>query len=91
MAKISFTSALKRFFPDLKEELHLPGTKVSEIMTHLEKQYPGLTDYLVDEDGSLRKHINIFVDGQLIHDRQNLSDSIKENDEILIFQALSGG
>ncbi len=91
MPKISFTSALKRFFPDLKEEIQLPGSKVSEILKNLENKYPGITDYLVDEEGQLRKHINIFVDGQLIQDRRELSDVLKEEDEVLIFQALSGG
>lgn len=91
MPKISFTSALKRFFPDLQEEVQLPGNKVSEVLDNLEKKYPGITDYLVDEEGHLRKHINIFVDGQLIQDRQALSDALQEEDEVLIFQALSGG
>jgi len=91
MPTISFTSALKRFFPDLEEEVKLPGHKVSEVLSNLEKKYPGISDYLIDEEGRLRKHINIFVDGQLIQDRQSLSDALKENDEVLIFQALSGG
>jgi molybdopterin synthase sulfur carrier subunit len=91
MPKISFTSALKRFFPDLDEEVQLPGNKVFEVLDNLEKKYPGIADYLIDEEGRLRKHINIFVDGQLIQDRQALSDELKEEDELLIFQALSGG
>ena len=91
MPKISFTSALKRFFPELKEEVRLPGSQVSEVLDNLEKKYPGITDYLVDEEGQLRKHINIFVDGQLIKDREELSDPLREDDEVLIFQALSGG
>jgi molybdopterin converting factor small subunit len=91
MPKISFTSALKRFFPDLQEEVQLPGSKVYEVLDNLEKKHPGITDYLIDEEGRLRKHINIFVDGQLIKDRQALSDDLQEEDEVLIFQALSGG
>ncbi len=91
MPRISFTSALKRFFPDLEEEVRLPGRNVSEVMSGLEKRYPGISDYLIDEEGQLRKHINIFVEGQLIEDRRQLSDALEENDEVLIFQALSGG
>lgn len=90
MQKVSFTSALKRFFPDL-EEKQIKGNTVAEVLDRLEHQYPGMKDYLLDERGSLRKHINIFVEGSLISDRQNLSDRLGEGDEILIFQALSGG
>ena len=90
MAKVCFTSALKRFFPNLEEkEIH--GETVSEIITRLENHYPGIGDFLVDEQGVLRKHVNIFVDGELIQDRETLKDSIKANDEILLFQAISGG
>ena len=90
MAKVCFTSALKRFFPDL-EEKEIPGETVSEVIKMLENHYPGIGDFLVDEQGVLRKHVNIFVDGELIQDRETLKDEINANDEILIFQALSGG
>jgi molybdopterin converting factor small subunit len=53
--------------------------------------YPGLTDYLVDEQGALRKHVNIYIGENLIEDRTNLKDIVNPSDEVLIFQALSGG
>jgi len=45
----------------------------------------------LDEKGAIRKHLNIFVRGELIEDRQTLKDRLEQEDEILIFQALSGG
>ena len=90
MAKVLFTSALKRFFPTLSEK-EIPGNTVAEVLSSLEGHYPGISDFLVDEQGVLRKHVNIFVQGELIQDRETLADQITANDEILIFQALSGG
>jgi len=90
MAKVSFTSALKRFYPDL-QPLELSVQTVAEVIPALEQRYPGLTDYLVDEQGQLRKHVNIFIGEQLVEDTIRLTDAVQENDEILIFQALSGG
>lgn len=90
MPKINFTSALKRFFPGIGET-RIKAKNLPELLDKLEKTYPGIKDYIVEEDGSLRQHINIFVEGQLIVDRTFLSDQIQEEDEILIFQALSGG
>jgi Molybdopterin converting factor, small subunit len=90
MAKVKFTSALKRFFPTLAE-VELEGKTVREVLEKVEKIYPGMCSYLMDDDGSLRKHINIFVQGDLIKDRQLLNDAIHHNDELLVFQALSGG
>lgn len=90
MAKIKFTAALKRFFPDL-EEIEVNGNTVREVLQQTEIKYPGISEYLLDERGAVRKHMNIFVKGELIEDRQTLQDKLGEEDEILIFQALSGG
>ena len=90
MAKIKFTSALKRFFPKL-EEVEAQGATVSEVLKNVEKHFPGISDYVLNERGALRQHMNIFVKGELIQDRQQLSDQLEAHDEILIFQALSGG
>lgn len=90
MAKIKFTSALKRFFPTLTET-EVEGETVKEVLSNVEKVYPGISGYLMQDDGTLRKHVNIFVQGDLIEDRIKLKDKINHNDELLIFQALSGG
>lgn len=50
-----------------------------------------LRGYIVDERGALRKHMSIFVDGELISDRRTLGDTVGENSEIYVMQALSGG
>jgi molybdopterin converting factor small subunit len=90
MAQIRFTSALKRFYPDLKP-LELEVSSISEAIASIEEMYPGLTDYLVDEQGALRKHVNIYIGENLIEDRISLKDTVNPSDEVLIFQALSGG
>jgi len=90
MQTIKCTGALRRFFPKLKDEA-VNGETVAEAIQQFENHYPGITDYLLDEQGALRKHVNIFVGGELIQDRIHLQDPLKESSEILIFQALSGG
>jgi sulfur-carrier protein len=90
MPTIKFTTALNRFFPALKEE-QVAAHTVREALRAIEQLYPGMKDYLLDEQGRLRKHVNIFVQGELIADREALSDPLSAEDEILIFQALSGG
>jgi len=90
MPTIRFTYALKRFFSGLKETT-AQGTSLKEILNEMETNYPGIKSYIVDEQGSLRKHVNIFIDGQLISDRTSLSDPFSKSSEIYIMQALSGG
>jgi molybdopterin synthase sulfur carrier subunit len=90
MSTVKFTYALRRFFPGLKNAAS-KGSTLVEVLDEMESCYPGVRSYLLDEQGSLRKHVNIFIDGTLIKDRTALSDSFSENCEIYIMQALSGG
>ena len=90
MPKINFTSALKRFYPNL-ESVNIEATTIAEALAVLEGKYTGLSDFLVDEQGVLRQHINIFIGDQMLSDRDKLTDRVGDKDEILIFQALSGG
>lgn len=91
MPNVHFTTHLQRFFPALKQGTLAEGQTVAEIIQSLEQQHPGLAAYVVDERGSLRKHVNIFVNDELILDRVRLSDAVGENTRVFIFQALSGG
>jgi len=90
MATVNFTKALKRFFPSL-EPVNLNGASVAEIVEEIEKQHPGIKNYLLDNSGALREHVNVFIGEEKIKDQLQLSDSVKATDEIFILQALSGG
>jgi molybdopterin converting factor small subunit len=90
MATINFTYALKRFYPDLCP-IQLSGNTVMEIIEQLDATYPGIRDYIVDERGRLRQHVNIFIGNDLVKDRTSLKDCVQHQDEIYIMQALSGG
>ena len=90
MAKVKFTAALTRFFPGL-QELEVEGNTVYEVLERVNSKVPGLNNYLLEEDGSLRRHVNIFVKDELIKDRNTLLDEVHSQDEMFIYQALSGG
>ena len=90
MPRVQFTSALKRFEPNLKV-IEVSGSTVKDVIKEVDKEFPGLSDYLVEESGSLREHVNIFVGENLIHDKVGLSDNVQPDDEVFIMQALSGG
>lgn len=90
MAKVSFTHALKRFYPDLGP-VTVEGKNMAEILDAINQRFPGLKDYLVDDQGRLRQHVNIFIGENLIKDKTDFLDPVGERDEVYIFQALSGG
>ena len=67
-----------------------PAT-VSEALTMLWKDYPGLQDRIVDEQGAVRQHINIFVGDEAIRFADGLSTKVPAGAEVLIVPAVSGG
>ncbi len=91
MPIVKFTRHLVRFFPDLKNEQTVDADTVAGVLSALEREYPGLSGYIVDETGALRKHVHIFLGDDLIEDRQSLSDTVTPDQRVYIFQALSGG
>ncbi|MCE7933465.1 MAG: molybdenum cofactor biosynthesis protein MoaD [Chlorobi bacterium CHB2] len=90
MAVVRFTSHLSTFFPGLRQ-VTVEASTVAELVQSLDREYPGIASYLVEDHGGLRKHVNIFVDQMLIRDRKQLSDALTSGSEVHILQALSGG
>ncbi len=67
------------------------ATTVGMALSQVFDEVPQLKGYVVDERGSLRKHMVVFVDGEQISDRRNLSDAVGPDGEVYVMQALSGG
>jgi molybdopterin synthase sulfur carrier subunit len=64
---------------------------VGEALSSLWRQHPGLRDRVVNEQGNLRQHVNIFVNEDNVRRRQLLDTAINDNCEITILPAVSGG
>ena len=92
MPSVQMTEHLYRFFPHLKhQKLTVPTGSVAEALLAINAIAPGFTDYVLDENGALRRHVNMSINEKVIIDKVNLSDRIPEDGTVYIFQALSGG
>jgi sulfur-carrier protein len=89
MAKVRFTTHLTRHRP--APMLEAEGATVAEVLAHGLAGDALLKSYVLDEQGRLRKHVSLYLDGQPIRDRQRLSDPVGPGSEIYVLQALSGG
>ena len=90
MAHVKFTPNLKRFYPAL-ETAQFEGSTVAELLDQINARHKGIKDYIVTEQGELRKHVNIFIGNEMVRDKIKLSDRLTDKDEVYILQALSGG
>ncbi|MDH5599489.1 MAG: MoaD/ThiS family protein [Cyclobacteriaceae bacterium] len=91
MVKVEYTSVLKRFFPTLENSEWIEASSLNELLDVLNVKYPGIKGYLVDDKDCIRDHVNIFIGDSQIPDKNDLSFTLKNNDEVLIIQAISGG
>lgn len=69
----------------------VPGATVAQALDAVFAQHPKLRGYIVDDQGALRTHVVVFVDGTAMTDRTRLSDTVGPDSEIFVMQALSGG
>lgn len=92
MPTVAMTQHLYRFFPQLRgRTLTVPAGSVAEILEAVDALAPGFAQYVRDEHGALRRHVNLCIDDTMVIDRKTLSDRVPEQGTVYIFQALSGG
>ena len=67
--------------------VEVDGTSVGEALRDLVAEHPGLKGWVLDEQGQIRRHVNVFVDGI----RADATVTVKAETELNIIQAISGG
>jgi len=92
MATVEMTRHLYRFFPQLENRvISVPSGSVAEVLEAMNEIAPGFTDYVLDEHGALRRHVNLSINNNLVIDKKTLSDRVGDSETVFIFQALTGG
>ena len=89
MPTVLFTRALERFLP--APSTVVDGATVDAALAAVFATQPALRGYVLDDQGALRRHVAVYVNGRLVDDRVGLTDPVGPRDEIFVFQALSGG
>ena len=89
MARVTFTQNLQRHVEC--PPCTVVGRTVREALEAVFAERPRARGYVLDDQGQVRKHVVIFVDGRQLFDRENLGDAVGEASEIYVMQALSGG
>jgi sulfur-carrier protein len=74
-----------------KEAVAVDGASIANVIENLEKNHPGLKDRICEADGSVRRFVNLYVNGDDIRFLDNLQSKVKDGDEISIVPAIAGG
>ncbi len=89
MPRVTFTANLQRHLDC--PTIEVGAGNVDQVLAAVFARRPVLRSYIVDDQGRLRRHVNVFINAAMIADREGLSDAVGETDEVFVFQALSGG
>jgi molybdopterin synthase sulfur carrier subunit len=87
MPSLRLPSTLPLVFSDLPRELELEAATVEDAIARLEERWPGLRDRLCEPGPSLRRHINVYVDGR----RAELGTALAPGSRVDVIAAISGG
>jgi molybdopterin synthase sulfur carrier subunit len=72
-------------------EVQATADTVAALIEDLERQHPGLKERLVEDDGELRRFINVYVNQEDIRFLQGVKTTLKQGDEVFIVLAIAGG
>jgi sulfur-carrier protein len=76
---------------DGEAELSLDAPNVASVIAELETRYPAIRGRLRDESGTLRRFVNLYVNGEDVRFNNGLETSLKAGDELSIVPAVAGG
>jgi sulfur-carrier protein len=88
-------SALRRWAGDNEVvEMRLPldmRMTIVEALVMLGRDYPGIRQRVLDDQGNIRRHVNVFIDGENVRFTQGGATQVTHDSEVRIYPALSGG
>ncbi len=87
MPRVVFTSHLQRYF-DCAEAV-VPAHTLRAALQQVFERQPRARDYVLDEQGELRRHVFVFIDGERIRD--GLDVPVGDASQVYVMQALTGG
>jgi hypothetical protein len=89
MASLHFTPNLARHTQCPPSELD--AATVAELLERYFQRWPNVRGFVLNDQGEVRKHVKVLIDGHNLRDRKHLSDRLATDSKVHVFQALSGG
>ena len=90
MATVRIPTPLRKLTAG-QEEVKAAGSTITAVIGSLESQFPGLKERICDDQGKMRRFVNIFKNDEDIRFLQNLDTPVADTDELSIVPAIAGG
>lgn len=90
MPSVRIPTPLRRLTGD-KDEVMVDAKNIQDLVEKLESQFPGTRERLCDENGNLRRFINLYVNNEDIRFLEGMKTELKDSDVVSIIPAIAGG
>jgi molybdopterin synthase sulfur carrier subunit len=90
MATVRIPSPLRRY-TNGQSKVECAGANINELIENLEAQYPGVKTRLLDDNGQIKRYVNVFVNDEEIRTLQGSETPLGAKDEVSIIPAMAGG
>jgi molybdopterin converting factor small subunit len=90
MPTVRFPHVMK-YYVNNQVEFPISASTVQDLIDQVVGQFPSIKFHLLDSDGQLRRHFNIFVNGTHIRDLQGMETMLKEDDKVILMASAAGG
>ncbi|MGF7004737.1 MoaD/ThiS family protein [Aminobacter sp. BE322] len=84
---VRLPGALADLFPGSSRRVEMMAATVREMVDELDRRWPGMRDRICDSRPAIRRHMNVFVDGE----RATLKTKLRPGIEVFVLTAISGG
>ena len=90
MPTVRFPAVMK-YYVNNQAEFAVAASSAGELIEKIIEQYPAVKFHLVDSEGLLRRHFNIFVNGIHIRDLKGMETPLHEEDKVILMASAAGG
>ena len=89
-SKVRIPTPLRKLTND-QESIEIESNTIGGAIDELEGKFPGIKERLVDEEGEIRRFVNVYVNEEDIRFLENQDTPLKDGDDISIIPAIAGG
>jgi molybdopterin converting factor small subunit len=80
-----------KYYVNNQAEFSIAASSVQDLVDQVVQQYPSVRFHLLDSEGQLRRHFNIFINGVHIRDLNGMETSLNEDDKVILMASAAGG
>lgn len=90
MPTVRFPNVMK-YYVNNQAEFSVSASTVQGLIDQVIEQYPSVKFHLLDSEGQLRRHFNIFINGVHVRDLNGMETPLKEDDKVILMASAAGG